>query len=81
MNPVSSGRPLLAAAVVFMITALTLSWFGGDRTARAIIGDSPAALQPLEESTFPEAPAIPGTQGEAPTGFEEIPAPEPSSEE
>ena len=69
-----------AAAVIFMITALTLSYFSGARSVSEIIGDTPAAVQPLPESSFPEAPPIAGDEGEAPSGFEAIPAPEPAPE-
>ena len=74
------------AVVVFMGTSITLSYFSGPRTVSDILADTPvpeaAVPEPVEESTFPEAGPIqePG-EGEAPSGFEAIPAPESGSEE
>ena len=67
------------AAIVFMLTSLTLSYFSMPTSViDAIEEDVPAALiEPVEpavpESSFPEA--APVTPGEVPSGFEEIPAP------
>ncbi len=69
--------------VVFMLTSITLSYFGGPRTVTEIISDSPAtqgAAPELEPSSFPEAAPIPEA-GEAPSGFEAIPPPEPGAED
>ena len=69
--------------VLFMLTSITLSYFGGPRTVTEIISDSAAteeAAPVLEESSFPEAAPIPA-EGEAPSGFEAIPPPESGSED
>jgi preprotein translocase subunit SecG len=65
------------AAIVFMVTSLTLSYFTApssvlddlEETAPAEIVEPGPAEQP--ESSFPEAAPI----EDAPSGFEEIPAP------
>jgi preprotein translocase subunit SecG len=66
------------AAVVFMATSLTLSYFTApssvlddlEETAPADVVEPAAEVEP--ESSFPEAAPIEDT----PSGFEEIPAPE-----
>ena len=66
------------AAILFMLTSLTLSYFTADSSVLDDIEDEvPVDLvEPPEaqipESSFPEAPATPA---EVPSGFEEIPAP------
>jgi preprotein translocase subunit SecG len=63
-------RMTTAAAVVFMLTSLTLAYVAQDRTGDTLFEDeTPAAA---EDSTFGEAPAAPG---EAAGAFEEVPAP------
>jgi preprotein translocase subunit SecG len=74
------------AAVVFMLTSLTLSYFLGGSTVSEIVAEeaevsefapeAPPAEAP--ESTFPEASPIPTeepAEGDVPAGFEEIPPP------
>jgi preprotein translocase subunit SecG len=61
-------RMTTAAAVVFMVTSLTLAYVAQDRTGDTLFEEVPAA----EDSTFGEAPAA---AGEAPGAFEEVPAP------
>ena len=74
------------AVVLFMLTSITLSYFGAPRTISDIVSDAPAAESPgvpevvVPESTFPEAEPVAGETGEAPTGFEAIPSPAPESE-
>jgi preprotein translocase subunit SecG len=73
------------AAVVFMVTSLTLSYFTAPSSLLDDLEETAPAemVEPLPsgetESSFPEAAPI----QDAPSGFEEIPAPpasEPSSE-
>ena len=63
------------AAVAFMLTSLTLSYFSAPTSLLDEISDdveeSPA---PTPESTFPEAAPLPEGAGDAPKGFEEVPA-------
>jgi preprotein translocase subunit SecG len=66
-------RMTTAAAVVFMLTSLTLAYVAQDRDADTLFEEeSPAAA----DSTFGEAPAA---AGEAPGAFEEVPAPSPEA--
>ena len=59
-------RMTTAAAVIFMVTSLTLAYVAQDRTGDTLFeGETPAAQDPA----FGEAPAAP--QG----AFEEVPAP------
>jgi len=63
-------RMTTAAAIVFMVTSLTLAYVAQDRTGDTLFEEeSPAAA---EDSTFGEAPAA---AGDAPGAFEEVPAP------
>jgi len=68
-------RMTTAAAVVFMLTSLTLAYVAQDRTADSLFeGETPAA--PPSDNTFGEAPA------QAKGAFEEVPAappPEPKA--
>jgi preprotein translocase subunit SecG len=62
-------RMTTAAAVVFMVTSLTLAYVAQDRTGDTLFEEeAPAAA----DATFGEAPAA---AGEAPGAFEEVPAP------
>jgi len=63
-------RMTTAAAVVFMLTSLTLAYVAQDRTGDTLFEEEapPAA----EDSTFGEPPAA---AGEAPGAFEEVPTP------
>jgi len=62
-------RMTTAAAVVFMLTSLTLAYVAQDRTSDTLFEDeAPAAAA---DSPFGEAPAA----SEAPGAFEEVPAP------
>jgi hypothetical protein len=59
-----------AAAVIFMLTSLSLAYLAQDRTGSSLFEEeAPAAA---EEGAFGEAPAAPA---EAAGGFEEVPAP------
>ena len=61
-------RMTTAAAIVFMVTSLTLAYIAQDRTGDTLFEEeAPAAA----DSTFGAAPAA----GEAPGAFEEVPAP------
>jgi preprotein translocase subunit SecG len=63
-------RMTTAAAVIFMLTSLTLAYVAQDRTGDTLFeGEESAA--PAPESPFGEAPAP------APGAFEEVPAPSP----
>ena len=76
------------AAIVFMLTSLSLSYFVGDRTVTELLDDE-AAFEELapEPEAEPEAPStLPGAspidessapeaESDVPDGFEEIPAP------
>jgi preprotein translocase subunit SecG len=61
-------RMTTAAAVVFMLTSLTLAYVAQDRTSDTLFEEGAPAKPP--DSTFGEAPA-PAAQG----AFEEVPAP------
>jgi preprotein translocase subunit SecG len=66
-------RMTTAAAVVFMVTSLTLAYIARDETGDTLFDEeAPAAA----DSTFGEPPAA----GEAPGAFEEVPAPEAAPE-
>jgi preprotein translocase subunit SecG len=68
-------RMTTAAAVIFMLTSLTLAYVAQDRTGDSLFeGEESEAGAP--ESPFAEPPA--GAAGEAPGAFEEVPAPEPA---
>jgi preprotein translocase subunit SecG len=81
------------SVVVFMLTSLTLSWFSGGSSISDELRDGAVIEAPVDletpESLFPEAtpiaPADPSSEGsgEAPSGFETIPAPaaEPEQDE
>jgi len=76
------------SVVVFMLTSLTLSWFSGGSSISDELREGAVLEAPVEPeapgSAFPEAapiapdpsvlPSAEGT-GEAPSGFEAIPAP------
>jgi preprotein translocase subunit SecG len=62
-------RMTTAAAVVFMVTSLTLAYIARDETGDTLFDEeAPAAADP----TFGEPPPA---AGEAPGAFEEVPAP------
>lgn len=74
--------------VVFMLTSITLSYFTAPATVSEIISES-SQVEPVIEpepepeepaSSFPEAAPI-AEESDVPSGFEEIPAPEPGSED
>ncbi len=72
--------------VLFMVTSIALSYFTAPRTVSEIVGDAPSIEAPVEPeivvpSSFPEAAPIGESEGEAPAGFEAIPAPEANAEE
>jgi preprotein translocase subunit SecG len=70
-------RMTTAAAVIFMLTSLTLAYVAQDRVGDSLFeGEESAPAAP--ESPFAEPPAAP--QGEAPGAFEEVPAPAASPE-
>ena len=56
------GKATTVAAVVFMLTSLTLAYMSGNQTASTIMQDSPA---PIEQPTA--APPAADTQGAEPT--------------
>jgi preprotein translocase subunit SecG len=63
------------AAVAFMLTSLTLSYFSAPTSLLDEISeDAPEAPAPAPESSFPEAAPLPEGSGDAPKGFEETPA-------
>jgi preprotein translocase subunit SecG len=62
-------RMTTAAAVIFMVTSLTLAYIANDTTGDTLFDDE----APAAESPFGEAPP-----GPAPGAFEEVPAPAPS---
>lgn len=62
-------RMTTAAAVVFMLTSLTLAYVAQDRTGDTLFEEGAPAEAP--DSTFGEAPAPAPAQG----AFEEVPAP------
>ena len=70
------------AAILFMVTSLTLSYWGTSQIGSSLIDADlprePIAIPEVEpESTFPEARPIPEPgEGEVPSGFEEIAPPE-----
>jgi len=72
--------------VVFMLTSITLSYFTAPTTVSEIISESSeveTVIEPEPEeptSSFPEAAPI-AEESDVPSGFEEIPAPEPGSED
>ena len=72
--------------VVFMLTSITLSYFTAPTTVSEIISESSeveTAIEPEPEepdSTFPEAAPI-AEESDVPSGFEQIPAPVPDSED
>ena len=76
------------AAIVFMLTSVTLSRMGGDSGVEDILSTAPVEVpveEALPESTFPDAEALEGTpfgfEAIEPPGFEEIePNPEAPAE-
>ena len=64
-------RMTTAAAIVFMVTSLTLAYVAQDRTGDTLFEEESPAAAPAD-STFGEAPAA---AGEAKGAFEEVPAP------
>lgn len=62
-------RMTTAAAVVFMLTSLTLAYVAQDRTGDTLFEEGAPAKAP--DATFGEAPAPAPAQG----AFEEVPAP------
>ena len=69
------------AAILFMVTSLTLSYFGapGAVPSTVPIEPTPEAREPaapgVPASSLPEAAPTPGKAGEVPSGFEEIEPP------
>jgi preprotein translocase subunit SecG len=61
------------AAAAFMLTSLTLSYFSAPTTVLDELTDE-VEQAPAPESSFPEAAPLPGGAGDAPKGFEEVPA-------
>jgi preprotein translocase subunit SecG len=61
------------AAVAFMLTSLTLSYFSAPTSLVDQISEE-TEQAPAPESAFPEAPPLPEGSGAAPQGFEETPA-------
>jgi preprotein translocase subunit SecG len=59
-------RMTTAAAVVFMVTSLTLAYIAQDRTGDTLFEEAPAA----GDATFGEPPPA---AGDAPGAFEEVP--------
>jgi len=73
-----------AGVIVFMLTSLTLSYFSAassvsDELRDEAVIDAPVEVEP-EPSAFGEAQPIGSELGEAPQGFEAIPAPEAAPE-
>ncbi|MGH7342436.1 MAG: preprotein translocase subunit SecG [Candidatus Rokuibacteriota bacterium] len=62
------------AAVAFMLTSLTLSYFTAPTSLIDELADEEEQSAPAPESAFPEAPPIPEGAGDAPKGFEATPA-------
>jgi preprotein translocase subunit SecG len=70
-------RLTTGAAVVFMLTSLTLAYFAQEGARSTLLEDeAPAAGEPASPfaEPKPEAPA-PAPEGAAPGGFEQVPAP------
>jgi preprotein translocase subunit SecG len=75
-------RLTTAAAVVFMLTSLTLTyWSAPTSVVDEAADEAPGSVPP--ESTFPGAAPLEGSApaqpGEAPAGFEEVPATPPAT--
>lgn len=74
------------SAIVFMVTSLILSYFAIPSSVDSLLGEEPVPVEEsftpepeAPESTFPEPTLVPESEaGDVPSGFEEIPAPEPS---
>ena len=62
-------RMTTGAAIVFMVTSLTLAYVAQDRTGDTLFEEEE---RPAEDATFGEPPAA---AGEAPGAFEEVPPP------
>ncbi len=72
-------RMTTAAAVVFMLTSLTLAYVAQDRAGDTLFeGEAPAAA---EDPAFGEAPAAPGAFEEVPAAAPAEPAPAPEQPE
>ncbi len=75
------------SVIVFMLTSLTLSWFSGGSSVSDELRSGALLEAPIEpeppESAFPEAAPIAPSEsaGEAPSGFEAIPAPAAETEQ
>jgi preprotein translocase subunit SecG len=71
-------RMTTAAAVIFMVTSLTLAYVSQDDTGDSLFeGGTPAAA---EDATFGEVPAAPGAFEEVPAAAPAEPAPEPAAD-
>ncbi len=69
-----------AGVIIFMTTSLVLSYFSGANSVSDELRGAPIIEAPIEpeapSSLFPEAePISPGGPGDAPKGFETVPAP------
>jgi preprotein translocase subunit SecG len=63
------------AAVAFMLTSLTLSYFSAPTSlVDELSEEAEESPAPAPESSFPEAPPLPEGAGDAPEGFEATPA-------
>ncbi len=79
-------RLTTGAAILFMTTSLVLSYFGSNDGVSDLLSEDPipelsSAEPETPESSFPDAAPLAPTDGEAPAGFEEIPAPETATED
>jgi preprotein translocase subunit SecG len=74
------------SAIVFMVTSLILGYFSVPTSVDTLLEEEPLPVEgaftpepEAPESTFPEpTPVSETSEGDVPSGFEEIPAPEPS---
>ncbi len=62
------------AVVVFMLTSITLSYFSAPRSVTDLLGEAAPEGQPAEITPQP----LGEPTGDAPAGFEALPAPPPS---
>ena len=60
------SRATTVAAVVFMLTSLTLAYMSGNRTGQSIMTEVPAATEPAPETQKPEAAPAAGSDTQAP---------------
>ncbi len=63
------GKMTAAAAVIFMVTSLGLTYLAANRYKSSVVSDTPAATAPA-----PEAPAAPATEPAQPAPPPEPPA-------